>query len=277
MQMIWSLHFSSLVAENAGLAEEALAALAATENFAEINLRKIDRSSLATFGFEPYKDLMLILIKGRRHCSLRLVNPHYHSINEGDCYLLITPSKVFGWLGRYANALEKAKTMDIVDYLKQHRDFGLRSEAKYFILDQANDDTENDIHAEFGDILRGDYDDYKTIDHVTDDDFYEANIMELNRVYRLDNDMLIPLDDFCFRSLSVKILDPNDVFIFDFGAEVYVWNGKYADKLKRQMGLQLAQQLWNDPYDFSECLMNPFDPLDGTERWFRWLLTMDFF
>ncbi|CAF0899341.1 unnamed protein product [Rotaria sp. Silwood1] len=250
------------IAENAGLAQEALAALAATENFAEINLRKIDRSSVATFGFEPYKELMLILIKGRRHCSLRLINPIYESINEGDCYLLITPSKVFAWLGRYSNALEKAKTMDIIDYLKQHRDFGLRSEVKYFVLDQAHDDTENDIHAEFSDILHGHHDDFKTIDNVIDDDFYEANIMELNRVYRLDNDMLIPLDDFCFRSLSIKILDSNDIFVFDFGSEVYIWNGKYADKIKRNMGLQLAQQLWNDSFDFSECLINPFDPLD---------------
>ncbi|CAM4930060.1 unnamed protein product [Rotaria socialis] len=250
------------IAENAGLAQEALAALAATENFAEINLRKIDRSALATFGFEPYKDLMLILIKGRRHCSLRLVSPSYESMNEGDCYLLITPSKVFAWLGRYANALEKAKTMDIIDFLKQHRDFGLRSEVKYFVLDHANDDTENDIHAEFADILRTHHNEFKTIDHSIDDDFYEANIMELNRVYRLDNDMLLPLDDFCFRSLSIKILDSNDVFVFDFGSELYVWNGKHADKNKRNMGLQLAQQIWNDSYDFSECLINPFDPLD---------------
>lgn len=252
------------VAENAGLAQEALAALAATENFAEINLRKIDRSAVATFGYEPYKDVMLILIKGRRHCSLRLVNPIFDSVNEGDCYLLITPSKVFAWLGHYANALEKAKTMDMIDFLKQQRDFGLRSEVKYFILDQANDDTETDIYAEFADILHGDDENFKAMDLVTDDDYFEANVMELNRVYRLDNDMLIPLDDFCFRSLSVKILDPNEVFVFDFGSELYVWNGKYADKNKRNVGLQLAQQLWNDPYDFSECLINPFEPLDGT-------------
>ncbi|CAF0935876.1 unnamed protein product [Adineta ricciae] len=249
-------------AENAGLAQEALAALAATENFAEINLRKIDRSAVATFGYEPYKDVMLILIKGRRHCSLRLVNPIFDSVNEGDCYLLITPSKVFAWLGHYANALEKAKTMDVIDFLKQQRDFGLRSEVKYFILDQANDDTETDIYAEFADILHGDDENFKSMDLVTDDDYFEANVMELNRVYRLDNDMLIPLDDFCFRSLSVKILDPNEVFVFDFGSELYVWNGKYADKNKRNVGLQLAQQLWNDPYDFSECLINPFEPLD---------------
>ncbi|CAF0992532.1 unnamed protein product [Rotaria sordida] len=250
------------IAENAGVAQEALAALATTENFAEINLRKIDQSPVAKFGFEPYKELMLILIKGRRQCSLHLVNPIYESINEGDCYLLITPLKVFAWLGRYANTLEKTKTTDLIDYLKQNRDFGLRNEVKYFILDQAKDDTENDSHAEFRDILQGEIDDYKSINYVIDDDFYETNINELNRIYRVENDLLMPLDDLCFHSLSIKILDSNEVFVFDFGSELYIWNGKYADKIKRNMGLQLAQQLWNDIYDYSECIINPFDPLD---------------
>ncbi len=252
-----------LVGENAGFAQEALAALTAAENFAEINLRKIDQPSVAKFAFEPYKELMLILIKGRRHCSLRLVNPTYESINEGDCYLLITSLKVFAWFGRYANTYEKSKTTDLIDYLKQHRDFGLRNEVKYFFLDQAKDDTENDIHAEFRDILQGEIDDYKLIDDVTDDDFYETNITELNRVYRVENDLLMPLNDFCFQPLSIKILDSNEVLVFDFGSELYVWNGKHADKIKRNMGLQLAQQLWNDSYDYSECIINPFDPLDG--------------
>ena len=86
----------------------------------------------------------------------------------------------------YGDGLKDAgfKMIDIIDYLKQHRDFGLRSEAKYFILDQANDDTENDIHAEFADILHGEDDEVKSFDYVTDDDFYEANIMELITVRR---------------------------------------------------------------------------------------------
>ncbi|CAF1131336.1 unnamed protein product [Adineta steineri] len=250
------------IAENAGVAQEALAALTAGENFAEVNLRKIDQTPVAKFGYEPYKEIMLILIKGRRQCSLRLVNPMYESINEGDCYLLITPLKVFAWLGRYANTLEKARATDIIDYLRQHRDFGLRNEVKYFILDQAKDDTEDDSHAEFRDMLQGEIDDYKLINDVTDDDFYETNIIDLNRVYRVENDLLLPLENFCFRSLSIKILDPNEVFVFDFGSELYVWNGKFADKIKRNMGLQLAQQLWNDSYDYSESIINPYNPFD---------------
>ena len=105
-----------------------------------------------------------------------------------------------------------------------------------------------------------------SIDDVTDDDFYEMNITELNRIYRVENDLLIPLNDICFRSLSISILDPNEVLVMDFGSELYVWNGKHADKTKRNIGLQLAQQLWNDPYDFSECIINPFNPLDYNEQ-----------
>ena len=252
-----------IVAENASQTQEALATLAVTENFTEVNLRPIDQSPIVKFGYEPYKELMLILIKGRRYCSLHLVNPSYGSINEGDCYLLITSFKVFAWLGRYANPSEKSKTISLIEYLKQNRDFGLRNEVKYFILDQAKDDTENDTHAEFRDLLQGEIDDYKSIDDVIDDDFYEKNIIEFNRVYRVENDLLIPLDDLCFNTLSIKILDFNEVFVFDFGSELYVWNGKYADKIKRNIGLQLAQQLWNDSYDFTECIINPFDLFDG--------------
>ena len=252
-----------LVAETAGQAQEALASLAMLENFAEINLRKVSRSSITTFGFEPYKELMLILIKGRRQISLHLIDPSYRSINEGDCYLLVTPLKVFAWLGRHANSFERSKTLDLVEYLKQNRDLGLRNETKFFILDQGKDDTENDCHAEFRDILRGEIDSEQRRDDVVDDDLYEAGQFEFNRVYRVENNVLMPLDEFCFCPLSTKILDPNQVIVFDFGSELYVWNGKLADKTTRQMGLQIAQQIWNDPYDFSDCNINPFDPLDG--------------
>ena len=213
-------------------------------------------------AFEPYKDLMLILVKGRRTCSLRLVKPTYASINEGDCYLLLTPLKVFAWFGPDANSSERARTTDLVDYLKQHRDFGLRNEVKYFLLDQNKDDMENDLHAEFRDILSGAIDDYQLADSVIDDEFYETNVSDLNRVYRVENDLLIPLNDYCFRDLSIKILDPNEVLIFDFGSELYVWNGKLAEKSKRNLGLQLGQQLWNEIYDTSECIIHPFDPLN---------------
>ncbi len=40
---------------------------------------------------------------------MRLVEPSYKSINSGDAYLLVTPDRVYTWVGDYGNVIEKAK------------------------------------------------------------------------------------------------------------------------------------------------------------------------
>jgi len=74
------------------LAREALAALASKEDFASVNLRKSGDSTPTLLP--PYKDLMLLHIKGRRRVQTRLVSPSADSINQGDSYVLVTPSQV---------------------------------------------------------------------------------------------------------------------------------------------------------------------------------------
>lgn len=74
------------------LAREALAALASKEDFASVNLRKSGDSTPTLL--QPYKDLMLLHIKGRRRVQTRLVLPTADSVNQGDCYVLVTSSKV---------------------------------------------------------------------------------------------------------------------------------------------------------------------------------------
>jgi len=77
---------------NTPLAREALAALASKEDFASVNLRKSGDSTPTLLP--PYKDLMLLHIKGRRRVQTRLVSPSADSINQGDSYVLVTPSQV---------------------------------------------------------------------------------------------------------------------------------------------------------------------------------------
>lgn len=82
------------VAKNSPMAIEALAGLASQEDFAAIQLRKTAESTVHLSPMLPYKELMLLQVKGRRHVQTRLVRPHYTSVNRGDSYVLVTPSQV---------------------------------------------------------------------------------------------------------------------------------------------------------------------------------------
>lgn len=84
------------VAQNSTLAVEALAGLASKEDFSSVSLRKSASTSAVPTGSTllPYKELMLLQIKGRRHVQTRLVEPIASSINSGDNFVLVTPSQV---------------------------------------------------------------------------------------------------------------------------------------------------------------------------------------
>lgn len=45
--------------------------------------------------------------------------------------------------------------------------------------------------------------------------------------------------------------------VFDFGSEMYIWSGKFAPVERRKKAMDLAKELWNAEYDYSECAINP--------------------
>lgn len=96
------------MAENAS--KTARAGLANKEDLKKVALKKTSHTAVMNPGgmsAAPYRDLMLIQIKGRRHVEMRIVQPSAHSINSGDCFLLVTKSKIYQWMGEYANVMER--------------------------------------------------------------------------------------------------------------------------------------------------------------------------
>lgn len=96
------------VAANATKA--ALAGLATTEDLKKVSLQKASLSKVMNPGgtnAAPYKDLMLIQVKGRRHVEMRIVQPCSKSVNSGDCFLLVTKDKIYQWMGEFANVMER--------------------------------------------------------------------------------------------------------------------------------------------------------------------------
>jgi supervillin len=53
------------------------------------------------------------------------------------------------------------------------------------------------------------------------------------------------------------------VMVFDFGCELYVWNGKDVTPDQRRLALRLSQELWEHGYDYTGCGINPLSPLLG--------------
>lgn len=89
--------FISTVSKGSPLAVEALAGLASKENFSAVALKKVENTPVVR-EMAPYTSLMLLQVKGRRHAQTRLVKPAVSSVNQGDDFLLITPTEVGNWI-----------------------------------------------------------------------------------------------------------------------------------------------------------------------------------
>lgn len=116
------------------LAAEALAGLASTEDFTSVKLsqgRRVPNQSLL-----PYREKMLIQVKGRRFCQSRVVPPVAVSINSGDCYVLVTPSHVFNWQGKFSNVIERARSAEIALTVFQRKELGVKSAVKVETIDE---------------------------------------------------------------------------------------------------------------------------------------------
>ena len=242
------------VAKSSSFAIEALAGLASNEDFSSVMLKKPSSCNSSTL---PFKDLMLIQVKGRRHVQVRLVAPTASSINQGDCYILITPSALYYYMGKYSNVVEQFRACDIVNHIQQTGDMGCKVE-KIITLNSKKSNSSKDVQ-NFWKALGATEDvDVVPAGHPDEDEVFESNIIFTNMIYEVEDDELIPLEDFWGKIPKIEILQPAKVLVFDFGTEMYVWSGKTADFEQKRCGLRLARALWSEGYNYTECDVCPF-------------------
>uniref|UniRef100_A0A7M4EJN7 Supervillin n=1 Tax=Crocodylus porosus TaxID=8502 RepID=A0A7M4EJN7_CROPO len=243
---------------NSNFSEVALAGLASKENFSSVNLRSVNLTEQnSNNSAVPYKKLMLLQIKGRRHVQTRLVEPRASSLNSGDCFLLLSPHYCFLWVGEFANVIEKAKASELATLIQTKRELGCR--ASYVQTIEEGINTHTHAAKDFWKLLSGQTS-YQSAGNPEEDEMYEAAIIETNCVYRLVDDKLIPEDDYWGKMPKCTLLQPKEVLVFDFGSEVYVWHGKEVTLAQRKVAFQLAKHLWNGTFDYSNCDINPLDP-----------------
>ncbi|XP_077410617.1 supervillin a isoform X4 [Vanacampus margaritifer] len=243
--------------KNSTFSDVALAGLASKENFSNVNLRSVNISEqMSNNSAVPYKKLMLLQVKGRRHIQTRLVEPRVSSLNSGDCFLLITPHHCFIWMGEFANVIEKNKASELGNFIQSKRDLGCRADDVQVIEEGVN--TPSPAAKEFWKILGG-HASYQS-GTPDEDELYEGAIVETNCIYRLIDNKLVPDDDFWAKIPRCSLLKPKEVLVFDFGSEMYIWHGKEVTLAQRKVAFQLAKHLWNGTFDYTNCDINPLDP-----------------
>ncbi|XP_049737673.1 supervillin isoform X3 [Elephas maximus indicus] len=246
------------MSSNSNFSEVTLAGLASKENFSNVSLRSVHLTEQnSNNSAVPYKKLMLLQIKGRRHVQTRLVEPRASSLNSGDCFLLLSPHYCFLWVGEFANVIEKAKASELATLIQTKRELGCR--ATYIQTIEEGINTHTHAAKDFWKLLGGQTN-YQSAGDPKEDELYETAIIETNCIYRLMDDKLVPDDDYWGKIPKCSLLQPREVLVFDFGSEVYVWHGKEVTLAQRKIAFQLAKHLWNGTFDYENCDINPLDP-----------------
>ncbi|XP_061033691.1 supervillin isoform X2 [Eubalaena glacialis] len=243
---------------NSNFSEVTLAGLASKENFSSVSLRSVNLTEQnSNNSAVPYKKLMLLQVKGRRHVQTRLVEPRASSLNSGDCFLLLSPHHCFLWVGEFANVIEKAKASELASLIQTKRELGCR--ATYIQTIEEGINTHTHAAKDFWKLLGGQTS-YQSAGDPKEDELYETAIIETNCIYRLMDDKLVPDDDYWGKIPKCSLLQSKEVLVFDFGSEVYVWHGKEVTLAQRKIAFQLAKHLWNGTFDYENCDINPLDP-----------------
>lgn len=240
------------MAQNSNFAIEALAGLASKEDFKSVALKKGSGST----DLQPYKDLMLLQVKGRRHVQTRLIEPVSNSINEGDNFLLVTPTVLYNYIGEYSNIIEQSRAADIANVIQKTRDLGCK--VKEIIILTKNS---NNKHLKHFWSLLGENDIVESVNagEINEDENYEADILSTNMIYQIGDNELVPVEEYWGSIPKYDLLEERKVFVFDFGTEMYVWSGKNASNDEKKLALQLAKQLWNEGYNYTECEICPLN------------------
>jgi supervillin len=246
----------SPVAKNSNLAVEALAGLASIEDFKSVSLKS---SSLPlNQSWLPYKPMMLLHIKGRRHVQTRLVEPTHKSINHGDCFVLVTGDKLFNYVGAYANVIEKSRSKDICAQIIRDKDLGCLATTAT-VIHEGRSGAQRHVKEFWRLLARPDAEADESIGagHEDEDELFESCLIETNMIYELKDDTLTPMPEHWGALPSIAMLDAKKVLVFNFGSEVYVWNGKNAPVDDKRVAIKLAQEQFCKSYDYEMCSLCP--------------------
>jgi hypothetical protein len=232
----------------------ALAGLAAREDLKQVRLRSASRNRNEGAEFLPYRHPMLILFKGRRHVRPRIVPVTLESLNHEDSFILVNQKSVFVFIPELTNVAEKAKVKDFSKFICETHDLGTSATKPTTVTSSSN---------EFWEALGGSHiPELKELmtDPDEDDEEYENSQSHDDRCWKLVTDKngidsLQPELSCWGKSPSQSMLNPESVFVFEFGHEVYLWIGSQVHFPKRRSATKAVKTLWSKFNRSESCFL----------------------
>ncbi|XP_030927691.1 villin-2 isoform X4 [Quercus lobata] len=185
-------------------------------------------------GFKtPEEDIFetrLYVCRGKRVVRMKQVPFARSSLNHDDVFILDTQNKIYQFNGANSNIQERAKALEVIQFLKEKYHVGTCDVA---IVDDGKLDTESDS-GEFW-VLFGGFAPIGKKVTSEDDIIPEATPAKL---YSITDGQVKIVES----GLSKSLLENNKCYLLDCGAEVFVWIGRVTQVEERKAAVQVAEE-----------------------------------
>ncbi|KAI5081901.1 hypothetical protein GOP47_0001644 [Adiantum capillus-veneris] len=178
--------------------------------------------------FEP----RLYTCKGRRAVRVTQVPNSVSSLNHDDVFILDTESKIYQFNGSTSSIQERAKALEVVQYIKDTYHEGTCDVA---VIDDGELDDETgagEFWNLFGGLVPIGNRDPAENDPVSDTFTRKFYVVEEGKVLELDA-----------TPLTKDLLESKKCFVLDCGTEVFVWSGRMTSLEERKAAYAAAEEL----------------------------------
>lgn len=174
--------------------------------------------------------IRLYTCKGKRVVRLKQVPFSRSTLNHDDVFILDTKDKIFQFNGANSNIQERAKALEVIQFLKEKYHDGTCDVA---IVDDGKLQAEGDS-GEFWVIFGGFAPIGKKV--ASEDDIIPEKTSP--KLYCITEGGIKDVDG----ELSKSLLENNKCYLLDCGAEVFVWVGRVTQVEERKAAMQAAEE-----------------------------------
>jgi len=176
---------------------------------------------------EEYKP-RLLHVKGKRTVRVTQVPLSGESLNSGDVFILDKGLKLFQWNGKSSSGQERMKAAQVARAISDER----KGLPRVTVL------AEGDDMSEFWEALGG-----ETAVKSAGEGGKDELVVDLKKLFRLSDSSGAMEFTLVGEGKSIKrnLLNHDDVFILDDGAEVFAWVGSGASSNEKRLALKYAQ------------------------------------